>query len=149
MTRYWIPNWKGGRYHHDGYVKVLQKGHPFADAHGYVSEHRLIVEKHLNAILLPWGDVHHKNEIRDDNRLENLGHGMHREHMRHHAIKTGLSGKNNRIDMSDRRCKICKTKTTWISKEGWTTWHSHPITKEKWICIKCYNKIYRNRHKNV
>lgn len=71
------PNWKGGKKITKGYVKIKLYSHSFADAHGYIFEHRVIWEQHNKASLLPWGIVHHKNGIRHDNRIENL-HAMTR-----------------------------------------------------------------------
>jgi len=70
--------WKTG----DGYVNVLLRTNDFffpmvrknsdSKIGGYVFEHRLVMAKHLGRCLHSWELVHHKNHIRDDNRIENL-----------------------------------------------------------------------------
>ena len=67
------PCWKGGKHKvKTGYIKLHNPSHPNADSRGYVTEHRLVMEKHLGRILDRKEQVHHRNGIRDDNRLENL-----------------------------------------------------------------------------
>jgi hypothetical protein len=64
---------RNGRYiNNGGYVMVLSLGHPKAQKSGYVPEHRLVIEEWLGRFLSDSETVHHKNGIRDDNRLENL-----------------------------------------------------------------------------
>lgn len=64
--------WNGGIAIKEGYVHRKANDHPFCDARGYVSEHRLVMEKHLGRYLTSTETVHHKNGIKDDNRIENL-----------------------------------------------------------------------------
>jgi biotin operon repressor len=55
-----------------GYVLIFKPDHPAADRDGYVKEHRLVAERELGRLLMASEVVHHVNEKRDDNRLENL-----------------------------------------------------------------------------
>jgi len=65
--------WKGGiRKHSAGYLLQLCKGHPHADIHGYVYQHRLVMEKYLGRFLDYDETIHHINRNRSDNRIENL-----------------------------------------------------------------------------
>lgn len=56
----------------DGYILVDAKNHPYRNAHNRVFEHRLVMEASIGRYLTPEETVHHKNGVRDDNRIENL-----------------------------------------------------------------------------
>jgi len=83
------PEWKGGRrYNKDGYVELYMPDHHTCVALNevrrqaasggwyrkdrYVLEHRLVMEQYIGRALLPTEVVHHRNGIKDDNRIENL-----------------------------------------------------------------------------
>lgn len=66
-------NWKGGRSKSaSGYIRIWAPDNIMASKQGYVMEHRLVVSKNLGRPLEAWEIVHHKNGIKDDNRIENL-----------------------------------------------------------------------------
>lgn len=78
------PQWKGGRrINTQGYVLIQKPGHPEADFHGYIREHRWVMEQKIGRPLKQKEVVHHINAIKTDNRIENLmllsGDAEHKE----------------------------------------------------------------------
>lgn len=82
--------WRGGRtVDKDGYVLVkVGPDDPMAsmrNSEGYVREHRLVVARSIGRPLTIDEDAHHRNEVKDDNRLENLQLMTASEHRRLHG----------------------------------------------------------------
>ena len=78
-------NWKDGRtIHKQGYILILTPDRK----NRYTMEHRLVMEKHLKRKLKDKERVHHINNIKTDNRIENLKLFKNAsEHTKHHHPK--------------------------------------------------------------
>lgn len=144
------PNWRGGRrIDKSGYVLIHSPQHPFGDFHGYVREHRLVMEKQLLRFLQPEEVVHHLNEIVSDNRIENLQLMSKEEHDR-------LPGHFN-----DRNPELLRSRLekTWVTNTGkkkknntsgfvGVRWSK---ASKKWIAEHSLNKkiVYIGRFKKL
>jgi hypothetical protein len=77
------PNWKGGVIkNNQGYLYQLVNNHPYKNKGNRVAVHRLVMEDFLERYLRKNEDIHHKNGIKDDNRIENLElftHALHQK----------------------------------------------------------------------
>jgi len=85
-------HWKDGVVRDKGYILERCIGHPRASNNGnYVYQHVLVMEKQIGRYL-KWNGpndpnseiVHHKNEIKDDNKIDNLELMTVSEHVRLH-----------------------------------------------------------------
>lgn len=119
------PKWKGGRIKIGYYWYLRVPQHPNADSRGYVAEHIFVMSSWLRRPLKRGEVVHHINEDKEDNRLENLKLTTVQLHPTEHII-----------DMSGRICAICDGKT-WIDpKNNRPVWHEYG--DQAYICHTCY-----------
>ena len=66
-------NFKTGRFiDRNGYVQIWKPEHKNARMGGYIHEHRLVMSEYIGRPLYPYENVHHKNGIRTDNKIDNL-----------------------------------------------------------------------------
>lgn len=82
------PGWKGGVKILAGYRYLYQPDHPNSTKQGFVAEHRLVMERKLGRLLERHEVVHHLNDIRADNRPENLA--LFRDNAEH--LRTTIRG---------------------------------------------------------
>ena len=68
----------------DGYVSIYFPDHPCSSTDGYIMEHILVMEALLGRHLHEHECVHHINEIKNDNRKENLQLMTKSEHISFH-----------------------------------------------------------------
>lgn len=76
----------------DGYIAVYYPEHPSATSEGYVMEHILRMEEHIGRHLEKGEVVHHRNHIRNDNRIENLSLMTFKEHCALHTRERHAAG---------------------------------------------------------
>jgi len=84
---------------------MVESDHP-KSIDGKYYEHILVAEKHLNRMLFDRETVHHINEIRSDNRIENLFVCSRTQHDKAHGMKT-VSRYRLFPHWLSKKCKKC------------------------------------------
>lgn len=88
---------KQKKFSQTGHIMIYKPKHHRADKYGWVFEHIVIWEE-FNKIEIPTGYVvHHINEIKTDNRIENLTIMPRGEHIAYHNSKRKYSEKTRAI----------------------------------------------------
>lgn len=116
--------WKGGRsITGKGYEKlninlIDPKFHCMADNSGWVLTHRIVMAEHLGRPLLPEEVVHHIDENKRNNAIENLELSSRKQHMQAHKAWETMANGTKKIPKI-----LCSDGTSFLSIKAASIYH--------------------------
>lgn len=75
----------------DGYIRMFAGNHLFANGRKMIAQHIMVMELHIQRSLTSLECVHHINENKQDNRLENLQLMSKSHHSKIHAKEVAVN----------------------------------------------------------
>lgn len=120
--------------HNHGYILIYTPFHPDCNKHGYIPEHRLVMEKKIGRRLLKSEIVHHINGIKNDNREENLVLTTQQLHPSEHSEVSDYIKKTG-----EKICSQCKQSfpLSFFKKSIKKPFYGGP-------CRTCFNRMRKN-----
>jgi len=88
-----------------------------AMAGNYVFVHRLVMAKSLGRLLQSWEIVHHKNHIRDDNRIENLQLVTDERHQQITILEKRITKLEEKVDKQAKLIKLLQWQNKQVRSE--------------------------------
>lgn len=127
------------------YAKVPD--HPNSTSNGYVLHHRIVMENHLNRLLTQDEIVHHINEIKKDNRVENLQVMSRSEHGKLHAPERKKLVHGTLTAFRYCKCILCKKAMSKYSRI-YMKKHNNIKVKSSNPCVIC-GKFFKTRPSRI
>lgn len=119
----------------NGYIFIYVPNHPNSNKKGWILKHRWIMSNKIGRPLKNKEIVHHINEIRDDNRIDNLQLLNIQSHMVHHQGR-------RKGDINDQMCDfITEKEETEIDKMSYLQYKENFNLSKEYIktVIDLYN----------
>lgn len=127
MTEFWTgDNWEEGWYDVKGYFHVYRPDYPNCNDSGYAFRYHIVWWLNTGDVIKHPYVIHHVDEIRENDCIENLEKKLSGEHTRDHQALED-------VQLVCNHCMIEYTLPQWRLNDG---------TRGKYCSLECYHRSY-------